>query len=256
MTSSPVALITAGSAGLGAAAAKLFSKHGYRVAVNYNNKAERANILVEELAGLSTLPAAGGNDKNFVAIKADLASRDDIKRLVDEVVTEMGRLDVVFSNGGWTKFRDMNSIDDNVFEEDWDRAFNMNVKAHLWLMHAARKHLDKTEGCFITTASLAGVSVSGSSLAYGVTKAAQIQLVKSLAVMAAPNIRVNSVSPGLLLTEWGDRFTDQQKEAHRQKTKLKRIVTVEDVAEQVLGLAKNRSMTGVNVLMDAGFNLT
>lgn len=53
---------------------------------------------------------------------------------------------------------------DNAFEEDWDRCFNMNVKAHLWLMHAARKHLDETEGSFITTASLAGVSHSGSSL--------------------------------------------------------------------------------------------
>lgn len=49
-------------------------------------------------------------------------------------------------------------------EEDWDRCFNMNVKQHLWLMHAARKHLDETEGAFITTASLAGVNHSGSSL--------------------------------------------------------------------------------------------
>lgn len=63
------------------------------------------------------------------------------------------------------------------------------------------------------------------------------------------------MSPGLLLTEWAERFTDEQKEEHRQKTKLKRIVTVEDVADQVLGLARNRSMTGVNVIMDAGFTL-
>lgn len=53
---------------------------------------------------------------------------------------------------------------DNVLEDDWDRCFNMNVKSHLWLMHAARQHLDETEGSFITTASVAGVNHSGSSL--------------------------------------------------------------------------------------------
>lgn len=63
------------------------------------------------------------------------------------------------------------------------------------------------------------------------------------------------MSPGLLLTEWAERFTDELKEEHRQKTKLKRIVTVEDVADQVLTFARSKSMTGVNVVMDAGFNL-
>lgn len=89
---------------------------------------------------------------------------------------------------------------DNTIEEDWDMCFNINVKSHLWLMQAAKEHLDRTEGAFITTASAAGIYPSGSSLAYSVTKAAQIHLVKNLAVMAAPRIRVNSVSPGLLLT--------------------------------------------------------
>jgi NAD(P)-dependent dehydrogenase (short-subunit alcohol dehydrogenase family) len=76
----------------------------------------------------------------------------------------MGRIDVVLSNGGWTKFRDTASIDDNVFEEDWDRAFNMNVNSHLWLLQASKQYLDETEGAFITTASIAGVTGVGSSL--------------------------------------------------------------------------------------------
>ncbi|KAI8952108.1 short chain dehydrogenase [Xylaria longipes] len=253
-STTPVALITAGSAGLGAAAARLFAQNGYRVVVNYSNNAERANKLLAELPGLSSLPKDGGG-KNFAVIKADLGSREDINRLVRETVEQFGRLDVLFSNGGWTRVRGLVNIDDNCYEEEWDRAFNMNVKSPLWLMHAAKKHLDDTEGAFITTASVAGVNHSGSSLAYSVTKAAQLHLVKALAVMAAPKIRVNSVSPGLLLTEWAERFTDEQKEEHRQKTKLKRIVTVEDVADQVLTFARNKSMTGVNVVMDAGFTL-
>ncbi|KAI1382132.1 NAD(P)-binding protein [Hypoxylon crocopeplum] len=249
-----VALITAGSAGLGAAAVRLFAKNGFRVVVNYATNDERANKLVGELPALSTLPR-DSESEHFVAIKADLGSRDDINRLIKESVDKFGRLDVIFSNGGWTHFRGMNSIDENAYEEEWDRAFNVNVKSHLWLMQAAKKHLDESEGSFITTASIAGVIPSGSSLAYSVTKAAQIHLMKALAVMAAPKIRVNTVSPGLLLTDWADRFSDELKEAHREKTKLKQYVTVEDVAEQVLVFAKNRSMTGVNVVMDAGFIL-
>ncbi|KAI1368725.1 short chain dehydrogenase [Xylaria arbuscula] len=249
----PVALITAGSAGLGAAASRLFAQNGYRVAVNYSNNTERAQQVFDELPGLSSLP--GDAATNFALIKADLGSREDINRLVQQTIERLGRLDVLFSNGGWTRFRGLASIDDNCHEEEWDRAFNMNVKSHLWLMQTAKKHLDETEGAFITTASLAGVSHSGSSLAYSVTKAAQLHLAKALAVMAAPNIRVNSVSPGLLITEWAGIFTDEQKEAHRQGTKLKRIVTVEDVAEQVLTFARSKSTTGVNIVMDAGFNL-
>ncbi|KAI1430026.1 short chain dehydrogenase [Xylaria sp. FL1777] len=264
--STPVALITAGSAGLGAAAARLFAQHGYRVVVNYSNNAERANQLLEELPGLSSLSrdaaagsgsGSGSSDgkENFAVIKADLGSREEINRLVRETVERFGRLDVLFSNGGWTRVRGLESLEENCFEEEWDRAFNMNVKSHLWLMHAAKKHLEETEGAFVTTASVAGVVHSGSSLAYSITKAAQLHLVKALAVMAAPKIRVNSVSPGLLLTQWAERFTDEQKEAHRQKTTLKRIVTVEDVAEQVLTFARSKSTTGVNVVMDAGFIL-
>ncbi|KAK2022889.1 short chain dehydrogenase [Colletotrichum zoysiae] len=243
----PVALITAGSAGLGAAAARVFVKNGFKVVINYSSNVERAETLVEELKSPT--------GSNVIAIQADLGDRDAISKLVDETVQAMGRLDVVFSNGGWTRFRGITNLDDNVVEDDWDRCFNMNVKSHLWLMHAAKKHLDETEGAFITTASIAGIGASGSSLAYAVTKAAQIHLAKVLAVIAAPRIRVNTVSPGLLLTDWASKFSDEGKAAHIQQTKIKRAVTVEDVAEQVYTLAKSRSITGVNVVIDGGYCL-
>ena len=163
MTSPLVALITAGSAGLGAATAKLFASSGIRVVINYASNASRAEQVVEELEKLSPIPKEAGT-KNFTSIRADLSKRDDVARLVSEAIAEMGKLDVVFSNGGWTQIRNFQDLDDNVNEEDWDRCFNMNVKSHLWLMHAARKWLDESEGVFITTASLAGVRPSGSSL--------------------------------------------------------------------------------------------
>lgn len=161
MALSPVILITAGSAGLGAAAAKLFAASGYRVVINYASNESRATELLKELEKISTSTEKG---EKFKAIKADLGKREDIVRLVEEVTAATGRLDVVFSNGGWTEIRNFSDLDDNMVEDDWDRCFNMNVKSHLWLMHASKKWLDESEGAFITTASLAGVKPSGSSL--------------------------------------------------------------------------------------------
>ena len=111
---SPVALITAGSAGVGAATARLLARRGYRVVINFSHNTERARKVVGELQQLSCLPAHEIQNEHgnaFLAIRADLGRRDEIGRLVRETVVQMGRLDVVFSNGGWTKFRDMTSID-------------------------------------------------------------------------------------------------------------------------------------------------
>jgi NAD(P)-dependent dehydrogenase (short-subunit alcohol dehydrogenase family) len=87
---------------------------------------------------------------------------------------------------------------------------------------------------------------------YAVTKAAQIHLVKSLAVILAPKIRVNCVSPGMLLTEWGLKFPEAKRNAAINNTKLKRLATVEDVADQVRVLALSRSSTGQNISIDGG----
>ncbi|OHE99532.1 short-chain dehydrogenase [Colletotrichum orchidophilum] len=255
MSPIPTALITAGSAGLGAATARLFARNGYNVVVNYANNSERAEVLVKELESLSPID---GGQRRFKAIKADLSNRVETTALVEQAVEALGagrRLDVLFSNGGWTRLRNIQDLDDNIDEDDWDRCFNMNVKSHLFLMHAARPYLDAAEGAFITTASLAGVKVSGSSLAYAVTKAAQIHLVKGLAVAAGPRVRVNSVSPGLMLTDWGLQFPEEKQQAIRDRTPLKRLATVEDVADQVLCFARSSSVTGANAVIDGGLSI-
>ncbi|CRK17525.1 hypothetical protein BN1708_012083 [Verticillium longisporum] len=252
----PVALITAGSAGLGAAAAKLLARKGYRVVINYYSNKARADALATELHTLSPLPH---DAHNFVSVQANLESRDEIKSLVQAASdfsvqsvppATKRRLDVVFSNGGWTQIRDIRNLDDNLVEDDWDRCFNMNVKSHLWLMGAAKPYLEEAEGCFITTASLAGVKVSGSSLAYAVSKAAQIHLAKGLAMAAAPKIRVNTVSPGIMWTDWGLQFPEEQREAARERTPLKRVPTVEEVAEQVWCFIQSKTVTGANAVID------
>ncbi|TVY53109.1 Granaticin polyketide synthase putative ketoacyl reductase 2 [Lachnellula cervina] len=254
-----VALVTASSAGLGAATAKALAASGIRVVINYHTNASKATALLQDLQALqpspSPSPPSSEETPRFHAIRADVSQRASLISLVEETVKVMGRLDVVVSNQGWTKIRDFFDLDDNVDESDWDTCFNMNVKSHLWAFHAARKYLEESEGSFITTASLAGVVPSGSSIAYSVTKAAQIHLVKSLAKISGPRIRVNSVSPGLLLTEWGLQFPKEKVEKTTNKAVLKRTATIEDVANQILCLANSNSQTGTNSVIDAGFIL-
>lgn len=158
---SKVALVTASSAGLGAAAAKALASAGYRVAINYNSNKEKAEALVQDVQQMNQ----NANDPtSCIAIKADVSQRSDIKTLVEKTISEMGRLDVVVSNQGWTRMRAFCDLDDNIDESDWDMCFNMNVKSHLYLFHAAKPHLAAAKGVFITVASLAGVIPSGSSI--------------------------------------------------------------------------------------------
>lgn len=94
---------------------------------------------------------------------------------------------------------------------------------------------------------------SGSSVPYAATKPAQIHLAKCLAVMCGSSgIRVNSVSPGLLLTEWGQKFGEEEMQKVIGMTKLGRLAEVDDVAAQVRTLALSRSTTGQNVVIDCG----
>ncbi|KAK3398121.1 hypothetical protein B0T20DRAFT_499997 [Sordaria brevicollis] len=210
------ALITAGSAGLGAATARLFAQNGIRVVINYHNNQERALKVVEDLKKISPLMEKEGQ-VNYAAIKADLAMRNEIGNVVNYT----------------------NEQFDNLDEEDWDTCFNLNVKSHLWLMQAAKEHLENTEGVFITTASLAGVKVSGSSRAYSVTKAAQIHLAKGLAQISAPKIRAN--------TDWGLQFSPERQEEARQSTKAQAAAN-----GRILCFVKCKSITGMNAIIDGG----
>ncbi|KAL1888553.1 hypothetical protein Sste5346_009510 [Sporothrix stenoceras] len=254
MTTAKVALVTASSAGLGAACVKALAPH-FRVVVNYYSRLEKAEEVIKEAGAIPALYELPTDTPRFIALQADVADRKNIQNLVKETVDRMGRLDVIVSNAGWTRVTDFMDLDDQVVEEDWDRCFNVNVKSHLWLLYAAKPHFDangEDGGSFVTVASLAGVRPSGSSVAYSVSKAAAIHLTKCLALVCGPNVRCNSVSPGLLMTEWGQRFSPDQIQSALDKTTTGRLATIEDVADQVKTLALSRSMTGQNIVLDGG----
>ncbi|KAJ5670310.1 uncharacterized protein N7477_005673 [Penicillium maclennaniae] len=239
-------LITGGSRGLGALVANKFAAEGSNVAINYVSNKETADQVASEIAsnyGVKT-----------IVVQGDAGSQAECTDVVKATIEQLGGLDVVISNAGWTKmvnFADLDAMDD----ADWDKCWNINVKSSFYLFKAALPTFNANPegGAFIITSSTAGVTPSGSSLPYAVTKGAVIHLMKCLAHTQGPKVRVNAVLPGLLLTEWGQRFTSDQIDGWKGRTALKRLPEVEDTADLYISTAKNSSMTGQAVQIDAGF---
>ncbi|KAM0352228.1 hypothetical protein HYE67_010114 [Fusarium culmorum] len=247
-----VVLVTAGTSGLGLSVATKLVELGANVVINYASNKDRADSALSNLQELSSKKE---NYPKVIAIQADVTQKAEIQRLVAETVEVMGKLNAVVSNAGWTQFANFMDLDDNVDEHVWDKCYAANVKSHLFLCHAAKKYLENANGSFVMTSSVAGVKPSGSSIAYSVTKAAQIHLAKSLAMVMAPSIRVNAVSPGFMETNWIEGFPQSKIDEAREKTLLRRITQVDDVADQIILLIKSESITGSNVVIDSGFSV-
>ncbi|WKT41306.1 Short-chain dehydrogenase/reductase SDR [Fusarium oxysporum f. sp. vasinfectum] len=244
-----VVLVTAGTSGLGLCVAEKLIQAGASVVINYASNEERAHDAFVHLNQLAAKSFSQDTGSRCLKIKADVTKKEGIQDLVNQTVSAMGRIDAVVSNAGWTKFANFHDIDDNVDEEVWDRCYAANVKSHMFLCHAAKKYLEEAKGAFVMTASVAGVKPSGELYP------AQIHLSKTLATVMAPSIRVNSVSPGFMETNWIVNMPQSKIDDAREKTLLKQITKVEDVAEQIILLIKSESVTGSNVVIDSGFSI-
>ncbi|KAF2622273.1 short chain dehydrogenase/reductase [Macroventuria anomochaeta] len=240
-------LITGGSAGLGALLSTTFAKEGCNIAINYLNRLGPAQEVQRQCqdAGVKA-----------VLIKADMTSTDEARRAVRETIEQLGGIDIVLANAGWTKFCDWKDHE-GMTEEEWDRCWSANVKVPRALLLAAKPTFDFNSdgGLMITTGSIAGIGQGGSSMPYSVTKAAQLHLVKCLAVTEGPKIRVNTVLPGLLLTEWGKKYSPERIEALKNAAVLKKDTELQDCVDAFVMLAKNSSMTGMRIQVDAGLNV-
>ncbi|KAI1681665.1 S-malonyltransferase [Pyrenophora tritici-repentis] len=232
-------LITGGSAGLGELLSITFAKEGANVAINYFNRIEPAQKVQKQCQELGV---------KAVLIRADITSTSEAKRVVKETIEQLGGLDIILANAGWTRFSEWADLD-SMSEEDWDKCWSANVKVPKTLLSEARAKFDANPdgGLMITTGSIAAIGQGGSSMPYAVTKAAQFQLVKCLAVTVGPKIRVNTVLPGLLLTEWGRNYSPEQIKGLKDRAPLKQETFLDDCVAAFVMLAKNTSMTGQGV---------
>jgi 3-oxoacyl-[acyl-carrier protein] reductase len=249
-TSRKTALVTGAASGIGRSAVIALARAGYDVAINYSRSEAAAREVAAEAekAGVKTL-----------LCKCDVADDPGVRAMLKEVEAKFGHLDVLINNAGTTT-----EVRPKDFEgmsvEEWDRVFAVNVRGMFSVTRAALPLLRKgTQPCIVNTASIVGLRPGPQPLPYAASKAAVVNLTKTLAYNLGPEIRVNAVAPGWMEGDWmmrmlKDKYDDLM--GRRAKlTPLKRCVTADDVAETMMSLVQgNRFVTGEIIVIDGGFS--
>src|ERR1043165_2253746 len=245
MASRKAALVTGGAAGIGRAAVLALARAGYDVCINYGSS---------EAAARETAKEAG---KNSLLVKCDVSDEAAVRGMVQKVKDAFGRLDVLINNAGTTaswKPKDLETLS----LEEWDRVFAVNVRGLFQVTRACVPLLKESKGCVVNTASIVGLRPGPQRLPYAASKAAVVNLTKTLAWNLGPEIRVNAVAPGWMEGDWmkrmlKDKYADLM-EKRAKATPLSRVVTADDVAETMMSLIQsNRFVTGEVVVIDGGF---
>ena len=251
MPTPKVALITGGSRGVGRALALALAQRGYAISINHRHSVEQAESTMQELHKCA--PAA-------ICVQGDVADDHACRRIVDQTVAQLGQLDLLINNAATTKFVAHDQLD-QISTALWDHIFAVNVRGPFQCVRAARPHLEASgEGQIINITSVAGITGNGSSIPYCASKAALINMTQALARALAPKIRVNSVAPGFIESQWTqDGLGDRYQEALEQtaaRTPLGRVCKPEDVAQAVMTLVEGSSLvTGQTLVCDGGILL-
>ncbi len=241
-----VALITGGGTGLGRVTSLAMAREGARVAVGYSRSEKEARETVVEIQRLggTAMPA-----------RADVSDSKAVAAMVSEVVRAFGRIDVLVNNAAFTvfvPFRDIEALK----EEDWDRLMAVNAKGPFLCSQAVAPVMRRQgSGRIVNIATISALRPIGSSIAYSVSKAAVVHLTRCLAVALAPEITVNAVAPGAMLTRWVPNRSEDDIRRTREGAPLRRFSELDDVAAAIIMVAKNDSMTGQIVAVDAGVSL-
>lgn len=249
MTQRKKALVTGGATGIGRSAVLALAQAGYDVAINYATSAGPASQVADEAkaAGAATM-----------LLRCDVSDDAAVRRMLAEVGESFGHLDALVNNAGTTakwKVKDLESLD----MAEWDRTFAVNVRGTFQVTRAAVPLLEKgSNPSIVNVASIVGLRPGPQPLPYAASKAAVVNLTKTLAWNLGPKIRVNAVAPGWMEGDWmqrmlGDKYEDLMGKRGKA-TPLRRCVTADDVAETILNLLQsNRFVTGEVVVIDGGF---
>jgi len=248
LPSRKAALVTGGATGIGRSAVLALARAGFDVALNYSSSetAARETAVEAEKLGARTL-----------LVRCDVSDEKGVRAMLRAVEDQFQRLDVLVNNAGTTassKPRDLESLS----LEEWDRVFAVNVRGLFQVTRAAVPLLKKSQGCIVNTASIVGLRPGPQPLPYAASKAAVVNLTKTLAWNLGPEIRVNAVAPGWMEGDWmkrmlKDKYADLM-EKRAKATPLRRVVTADDVAETMMSLIQsNRFVTGEVVVIDGGF---
>lgn len=235
----PTALITGAGQRIGAAIARQLHQAGYRVALHYRHSGQAARALAD---ALETIRAG-----STLLLQQDLADSQALPALVQAVIDDGGRLDLLVNNASAFYPTPLGQIT----EADWDDLFAANARAPLFLAQAAAPWLRARRGCIINLTDIYAERGLADHPVYVMAKAALVAMTRTLALDLAPDIRVNAVAPGAIL--WPQQPVGGQTEAILARTPLGRTGSPEDIASTVLWLAASAPYVSGQILaVDGG----
>ena len=234
--SGKVALVTGAGKRLGRAMALRLAEEGANVAVHYRVSQKEAEEVVSEIEKLG---------RKGVALRADLGTVDEIRKLFLEVGNELGRLDLLVNSAA-------NFLPGSVIsttEEIWDASLDTNVKAAFFCVQAAAPMLRRSKGSIVNFADTGGLLGWPGYVSHSISKAGVVMLTKCLAKALAPDVRVNAIAPGTITMpgdppEWEQEFV--------KLAPLRKTGRPSDIADAVVYLATAEFVTGHTLVVDGG----
>jgi len=243
LTENKSVLISGATRGIGKGIALAFAKNGANVAFTYSSSTEAANALEQELQSFGVKAKAyQSNAGNFEASQ----------KLVADVLTAFGTIDILINNAGITK----DNLLMRISEDDFDKVIEVNLKSVFNLTKAViRPMMKQRNGVIINMSSVVGVKGNAGQTNYAASKAGIIGFTKSVALeLGSRNIRCNAVAPGFIETEMTDKLDPATVEGWRKAIPLKRGGTPQDIANICLFLASDLAtyITGQVINVDGG----
>src|SRR5437588_1250291 len=240
-----VAVVTGGNGGLGQRICHALAQEGAHVAVMYARSRDQAESVAGELTSRYQI--------NAQAFACDITDGAAVDRLIGEVTRAFGRLDILINDAAYNLSIPFGDLD-NLTLEVWNKIMAINLTGPMRLTKAVAPVMKaQGRGRVVNIASVAGLSPTGSSIAYAVSKAGLIHLPRCMAVALAPETLVNCVAPGLLE---GTRATSnrprEQIENSAATSLLKKPADKDDCADMVVTMCRTDTMTGQTIAIDSG----
>jgi NAD(P)-dependent dehydrogenase (short-subunit alcohol dehydrogenase family) len=242
-----VAIVTGSSRGIGLAIAAALAEHGCKIVIS-----SRKQDACDEVA--HAINAQHGEGR-AIAVAANISSKDDLQRLVDETRKAFGRIDVLVCNAASNPYYGPMA---GISDEQFRKILENNVIANHWLIAmVAPEMLEREEGSIIIVSSIGGLTSSTMIGAYNISKAADFQLARNLAAEFGPKgVRVNCIAPGLVKTDFARALWENPDtlKAVTRSTPLRRIGEPHEIAGAAVYLASPAStfMTGQTMIVDGG----
>jgi len=240
-----VAIITGATRGIGRGIAEVFAENGAEIAFTYASSVEKALELENQLSSITKI-------KGF---QSDASDYDASQKLIDDVLKEFGKIDIVINNAGITK----DNLMLRMSKADWDTIIRVNLDSVFNLTKAVIKPmLKQRSGSIINMSSVVGLSGNAGQANYAASKAGVIGFSKSIALeLGSRNIRCNVIAPGFIETEMTEVLDEKIVQSWRDGIPLKRGGTPKDVANACVFLASEMStyVTGQVLSVDGGMHM-